>query len=90
MRFLMLPTSRSSYRWRLGDIEVTRVLEFEAALFEPAVIHPDVKPEIIERHRSWLEPTLLNRDSGLMVFAFHSTVNKDATRDHPRRHLLGQ
>jgi hypothetical protein len=36
------PTSRSSYRWRLGDIEITRVLEFEAALFEPAVIHPDV------------------------------------------------
>src|SRR5215831_14455857 len=73
-RFLMLPTSGSRYRWRLGDIEITRVLEFEAALFEPAVIHPDVTAEIIDRHRSWLEPTLLNPDTGLMVFAFHSTV----------------
>ena len=63
----MLPTSRSSYRWRLGDIEITRVLKFEAALFEPAVIHPDVTPEILESHRSWLEPTLLNPGSGLMV-----------------------
>jgi glyoxylase-like metal-dependent hydrolase (beta-lactamase superfamily II) len=70
----MLPTSGSSYRWRLRNIEITRVLEFEAALFEPTVIHPDVTAEIIERHRSWLEPTLLNPDSGLMVFAFHSTV----------------
>jgi glyoxylase-like metal-dependent hydrolase (beta-lactamase superfamily II) len=70
----MLPTSGSNYRWRLGDIEITRVLEFEAALFEPTIIHPDVTAEIIERHRGWLEPTLLDQASGLMVFAFHSTV----------------
>jgi hypothetical protein len=65
----MLPTS-GSYRWRLGEIEITRVLEFEAALFEPTVIHPYVTADIIERHRSWLEPTLLNPDSGLMVLRF--------------------
>ena len=70
----MTTTSGSIYRWRVGEIEITRVLEFEAALFEPAVIHPDVTPEIIERHRSWLEPTLMNLASGLIVFAFHSTV----------------
>jgi hypothetical protein len=49
------------------------VLEFEAALFEPTVIHPDVTAEIIERHRSRIERRLLNPDSGLMVFAFHRT-----------------
>ena len=70
----MTTTSGSIYRWRVGEIEITRVLEFEAALFEPAVIHPDVTPEIIDRHRSWLEPTLMNPASGLIVFAFHSTV----------------
>src|SRR5215831_17162169 len=69
-----MPTSGSGYCWRLGDIEITRVLEFEAALFEPTVIHPDVTPEILESHRSRLEPTLLNPDSDLLVFAFHSTV----------------
>ncbi len=72
----MMPTSGSRYRWRLGELEIVRVLEFEAALFEPAVLYPDVTSEMIERHRSWLEPTLINPASGLMVFAFHSTVIK--------------
>ncbi len=65
-----------NYRWRVGEVEITRVLEFEAALFEPAVIHPEASPEIIERHRTWLEPTLIDPASGLLVFAFHSTVIK--------------
>jgi Uncharacterized protein conserved in bacteria (DUF2252)/Metallo-beta-lactamase superfamily len=60
----------------LGEVEITRVLEFEAALFEPVVIHPDASPEIIERHLSWLSPTLMDPTSGLMIFAFHSTVIK--------------
>ena len=72
----VMMTSAPTYRWRVGEIEITRVLEFEAALFEPAVIHPDVAPEIIERHRSWLEPSLMNPASRLIVFAFHSTVIK--------------
>src|SRR6266446_6385458 len=69
-------TARSSpnYRWRVGAVEITRVLEFEAALFEPAVIHPEASPEIIARHRTWLEPSLMDPASGLLVFAFHSTV----------------
>ena len=71
----MMPAS-GLHRWHLGEIEITRVLEFEAALFEPADLYPDVTPDIIERHRSWLEPTLMNPASGLMVFAFHSTVIK--------------
>ena len=64
------------YRWRVGEVEITRVLEFEAALFEPAVIHPEASPEIIARHRTWLEPRLMDPASGLLVFAFHSTVIK--------------
>jgi hypothetical protein len=44
------------YRWRAGEVEITRVLDFEAALFEPVVIHPEISPEIIARHRPWLEP----------------------------------
>ena len=64
------------YRWRVGEVEITRVLEFEAALFEPDVIHPEVRPEMIERHRAWLEPALMDPVTGLMFFAFHSTVIK--------------
>jgi glyoxylase-like metal-dependent hydrolase (beta-lactamase superfamily II) len=69
-------TSSAIYRWRVGDVEIARVLEFEAALFEPAVIYPEASPKIMERHRSWLEPTLLDPASGRLVFAFHSTVIK--------------
>ena len=70
----MTATTSPIYRWRVDEIEITRVLEFEAALFEPAVIHPEVCPEIIERHHSWLTPRLMDPVSGLMIFAFHSTV----------------
>jgi len=86
----MTGTNGPIYRWRVGEVEITRVLEFEAALFDPAVIHPEASSEIIARHRAWLEPTLMDPASGLMIFAFHSTVIKDAAGDHPRRHLLGQ
>jgi hypothetical protein len=48
----MTASSSPNYRWRVGEVEITRVLEFEAALFEPAVIHPEASPEIIARHRT--------------------------------------
>src|ERR1700746_3784114 len=63
----MTAISSPNYRWRVGEIEITRVLEFEAALFEPAVIHPEASPEIIARHRTWLEPTLMDPASGLLL-----------------------
>ena len=72
----MKATGSPIYRWRVGEVEITRVLEFEAALFEPAVIHPEASPEIIARHRPWLQPMLMDPASGLMIFAFHSTVIK--------------
>jgi len=31
----MTAISNPNYRWRVGEVEITRVLEFEAALFEP-------------------------------------------------------
>jgi glyoxylase-like metal-dependent hydrolase (beta-lactamase superfamily II) len=69
-------TTSPIYRWRVGEIEITRVLEFEAALFEPTVLYPEASSEIIERHRAWLEPSLMDPASALLVFAFHSTVIK--------------
>ena len=72
----MKPTSSPIYRWRIGEIEITRVLEFEAALFEPAMIYPEATPQDIDRHRSWLEPNLMDPRSGRLVFAFHSTIIK--------------
>ena len=72
----MKATISPIYRWRVGEIEIIRVLEFEAALFEPNGLHPEASPEIIAQHRPWLEPTLMDPASGLLFFAFHSTVIK--------------
>ena len=44
-------TSDRLYRWCVGEIEIARVLEFEAALFEPTVLYPEASSEIIEPHR---------------------------------------
>src|SRR6202047_265658 len=70
----MTTTSIRIITGRVGEVEITRVLECEAALFKPGVIYPEASCEIIERHRTWLEPTLMDPASGLLVFAFHSTV----------------
>src|ERR1700730_9021449 len=69
----MTTTSIRIITGRVGEVEITRVLEFEAALFKPRVIYPEASCEIIERHRTWLEPTLMDPASGLLVFAFHSS-----------------
>ena len=69
-------TSDPIYRWRVGEIEIARVPEFEAALFEPTMLYPDATHEIIERHRTWLEPTLMDPATGQLIFAFHSIVIK--------------
>jgi glyoxylase-like metal-dependent hydrolase (beta-lactamase superfamily II) len=69
-------TSAPTYRWRVGEIEIARVLEFEAALFEPTVLYPETTHQIIERHRTWLEPTLMDQATGQLIFAFHSIVIK--------------
>ena len=37
----MKATSSPIYRWRIGEVEIARVLEFEASLFELTVIHPE-------------------------------------------------
>ena len=41
----MTVMSSPLYRWRVGEVEITRVLEFEAALFEPIVLYPQASPE---------------------------------------------
>jgi glyoxylase-like metal-dependent hydrolase (beta-lactamase superfamily II) len=69
-------TTSPIWLWQVGEVEITRVREFESALFHPAVIYPDSSLEIIARHLAWLEPKLMDPASGLLVFVFHNTVIK--------------
>ena len=61
-------------RWQIGDVRIDRAVEFEQPLLPPATLLPELDPEMLERHRAWLEPTLLDPSSGLLVLAFHSLV----------------
>jgi glyoxylase-like metal-dependent hydrolase (beta-lactamase superfamily II) len=60
--------------WQIGDVVITRVLEFETPFVEPQVLYPTSSAGIIERHRAWLEPKLLDPVSGRLTIAFHSLV----------------
>ena len=61
-------------RWRIGDVEICRVPEFEQPLFEPFFLYPALTPETLARHRPWLEPRLLDPASGRLVISIHSFV----------------
>jgi glyoxylase-like metal-dependent hydrolase (beta-lactamase superfamily II) len=60
--------------WRIGEVTIHRVLEFEGPLLAPEVLLPDATDAGIDRHRSWLEPDLLDPATGELILAFHSLV----------------
>jgi glyoxylase-like metal-dependent hydrolase (beta-lactamase superfamily II) len=66
--------------WRLGPITIDRVVELERPLFPPAALLPDAKPDVIDSHRSWLEPRLLDPSTGQFVLAFHTFVIRTPSR----------
>ena len=39
-------------RWQLGEVEVTRVVEFEAPLLDAATLFLDADAETLARHQS--------------------------------------
>lgn len=61
-------------KWNIGDVEITRVVEFEAPLLDPFVLFPDADEAALARHGSWLEPRLRDPETGLLILAFHSFV----------------
>ena len=60
--------------WHIGEVEISRVMEFEAPLLDPFTIFPDATDEALQRHKTWLEPRLRDPDTGLLILAFHSFV----------------
>jgi glyoxylase-like metal-dependent hydrolase (beta-lactamase superfamily II) len=62
--------------WAIGTVQVSRVLEFQMALLEPKVLLPEVTPDIVARHRHWLEPGSLDPVSEKLVLSIHSFVIK--------------
>lgn len=58
--------------WQIGEVRVDRIVEFERPLLPPKQLYPTSTAEAIERHRHWLEPWLLDPETGLLRMGFHS------------------
>ena len=66
--------------WAIDRFKVDRVVEFQAAMFPPAVLLPAATPGAIESHRHWLEPHLMDPESKLLVVSFHTYVVRTPQR----------
>ena len=66
--------------WQIGNVRIDRVVEFEMPLIPPLALYPAATPEAIERHKHWLEPRLMDPESGLLVLGIHSYLIR--SRNH--------
>lgn len=60
--------------FRVGDIQVSRILEMEIPFLKPEEAFPDAPPEAFNEHRHWLEPNALCPDSGMLIIAIQTWV----------------
>ncbi|MSQ71695.1 MAG: MBL fold metallo-hydrolase [Betaproteobacteria bacterium] len=60
--------------WLYGEIAIERVLDFDGPGLDPFVLLPDLTQDILDRHRHWLEPGLLDKATGRLVSSFHSFI----------------
>ncbi|WP_113700620.1 MBL fold metallo-hydrolase [Nonomuraea lactucae] len=65
---------------RLGDVEISRVVEWEGAIAPPAMILPEGPQELWERHREWLDPHFWDAEADLYRAAMNTWVLRSAGR----------
>ena len=59
---------------KVGEYEISRVVESEVPFIEPHLFLPDFTPDALEANRDWLFPRFADAASGKLVFAFQSYV----------------
>lgn len=57
-----------------GEVSVERVLEFDGPGLDPFFLLPELTQGVLDEHRHWLEPYLLDPASGKLRSSFHSFV----------------
>ena len=57
---------------RLGDIEISAIHEFAGPYRDPLEMFPDATAELVDHHRSWLEPGCIDPETGKLILAFQS------------------
>ena len=58
--------------FRIGDMTIHRIVESEAPFMDAMEFLPDLTPEVLDEHRSWLEPAALEPATGELIFCFQS------------------
>ena len=61
-------------QFKVGDTSIHRVVESEAPIFDPFFFFPDLKPEILDQNRSWLEPRYIDPATGKLVLCIQSYI----------------
>jgi len=64
----------------IGQITVESILEFSSADFDPLTFFPETTTEDWHRHQSWMEPSALEPNSGLLILTMQSFLVR--TRHH--------
>ncbi|MDQ1037048.1 glyoxylase-like metal-dependent hydrolase (beta-lactamase superfamily II) [Streptomyces sp. V3I8] len=64
----------------LGDVEVSRVVEYHGAFGTTDVLFPSVPAELWRRHESWLAPDFLNAGTGEWQSSVQTWVLRSAGR----------
>jgi glyoxylase-like metal-dependent hydrolase (beta-lactamase superfamily II) len=68
------------FKWRVGDVEISSIPEFQVPMFAPSFIYPDLPAERLEAHRSWLVPRHLDPATGKLNIVIQAYVVKTKRR----------
>ncbi len=60
----------------LGDVTVSKLVEFEAPFIERQYAIPDSTREVFDAQRDWLAPHFFDYDNDLLIFSFHTFILK--------------
>lgn len=53
--------------WRIGDVQIARIVELNAFAIDAAMLLDGGSPEIVERHGAWLKPYFATEDNKIMM-----------------------
>lgn len=56
----------------VGDITVSRIVEYEGPIFPPEFLFPDADEETLRAHADWLLPAFIDPGSANLIMSFHS------------------
>jgi len=58
----------------IGDMTVSRIVEYEGPIFPPGFLFPDADDETLRANADWLQPAFIDPETGHLIMSFHSYV----------------